>query len=152
MLLTIFTHCFLLVQYTINLYQYFKEWRKNPHWSFSCCLALLLTLNELQGEIGRLSETNMLNNQLDTGEFSVPTLIGAVKDSGAIDVKIEENEEGDDVTAEVHCSYQNTECKKKRSHQGTQTNPFSLPIADIRDHEPFEEAHMNTCKYNARTS
>ena len=106
---------------------------------------MLLTLKKLQGEIGSLSETNILNNQLDTGEFTVPTLIGAVKDSGAIDVTFKENEEGDDVTAEVHCSFQDTECRKKRSHQGTQTNPFSLPIADIGAHEPIEEARVNSC-------
>ena len=106
----------------------------------------------MQGEIGGLSETNILNNQLDTGEFSVPTFLGAVKDSGAVDVTLEENEEGDDVTVEVHCSYQDTKCRKKRSHQGTQTNLFSLPIADSGAHEPIEEALVNSCKYNTRTS
>ena len=75
----------------------------------------------MQGEIGGLSETNVLKNQLDTGEFSVPTFLGAVKDSGAIDVTLEENEGGES-KADEHGSLQNAEYRNKRSHQGTQTN------------------------------
>ena len=106
---------------------------------------MLLTLNDLQGDIGGLSENNILNNQLDTGEFSVPTFLGAVKDSGAVDVTLEENGGGDDVTEEVHGGYDDTMSRKKTSHQGTQTKPFSLPIVDVGDHKPIEEARINSC-------
>ena len=140
------------MQYALTLYDYFKEWRKNPHWSFSCCLALLLTLNDLQGDIGGLSETNALKFQLDTGEFSVPTFLDAVKHSGAVDVSLEEDEEGDGSTVEARDSYQYAEHRNKRSHKGTQTNPFSLPITDIGAHKPIRKARGNSREYNAGRS
>ena len=85
---------FFSVQYAVFLYRYLKDWRKNPQWSFSCCLALLLPLNNLQGEIRGLMETNVLKSQLQTGQIEKPTILSAVKNSGAIDVTLEEGEQG----------------------------------------------------------
>ena len=81
----------------MHLYGYLKEWRKNPHWSFSCCLALVLPLVSLPGDISGLVETNVINNQLDTGDIEMPTIAAAVQDSGAIDITLdnEESETGE---------------------------------------------------------
>ena len=38
-------------------------------------------------------ETNVLDNQLQTGQVEMPTLVGAVKDSGVVDVTLEEGEQ-----------------------------------------------------------
>ena len=38
-------------------------------------------------------ETNVLDNQLQTGQVEMPTLVGAVKDSGVLDVTLEEGEQ-----------------------------------------------------------
>ena len=140
---------FLLVQYALNLYHHFKEWRKNPQWSISCCLTLLLTLNDLQGDVSGLAETNVLKSQLDTGEFSVPSIYTAVRDSGANDVTLEESG-GDDCTEKAHGSCKRTKYRKKRSHQGTQTEPFSVSIADIVVHWQIEKKYVKPCEYNAR--
>ena len=145
------SYLLLLVQYASNLYQYFKEWRKNPQWSFSCCLTLLLTLNDLQGDVSGLAETNVLKSQLDTGDFSVPTILDAVKDSGAIDVTLEEVKEGDDSTEEAQDSCKGTKYRKKKSHRWTQTEPFSLSNTDIEVHGLFEKKYFHPCEYNART-
>lgn len=77
------------------LYGYLKEWWKNPHCSISCCLALLLPLNDLRGEIYGLTGSNVDDNQLQSGQMDTPTIIDAVKDSGAIDVCFEEGEQED---------------------------------------------------------
>ena len=69
------------------LHRYLTEWCKNPHCSLSCCLALLLPLNDLQGEIHGLAESNVVNEQLETGQMDTPTVTGAVQDSGAIDTR-----------------------------------------------------------------
>ena len=61
-----------------------KEWRKNPQWSLSCCLALLLPLNELQGEIRGLAGKNILKQQLQTGKIDMPSMSKTLKDSGAV--------------------------------------------------------------------
>ena len=90
----LFTSRLLSVQYAVFLHGYLNEWRKNPHWSFSCCLALLLPLNDLQGEIRGIAGTNILENQLQTGQIDKPTILSAVKNSGAIDVTLEEGEQG----------------------------------------------------------
>ena len=120
---------FISAQYTVFLYRYIKEWRKNPHWSFSCCLALLLPLNELQGELSGLAGENFLKNQLETGQIEKPSLISAVKDSGAIDVTLEEGEQGDGDKVEIQDeNHQNALHWRPRRHQGIQTEISLVPL------------------------
>ena len=117
----------LSVQYALHLYGYVKEWRKNPQWSFSCCLALLLPLNDLQGGIRDIAGTNLLKNQLESGEFEMVTIQDAVKDSGAIEVTLEEGEGGDDDTVEAQDSnHQVAISTNQKYDQGTQTELFSI--------------------------
>ncbi|XP_015763090.1 PREDICTED: uncharacterized protein LOC107342147 [Acropora digitifera] len=78
----------LLVQYAMFIYRFFKEWRKNPRWSFSCCLALLLPLNDLQQEVLGMAGENVLKQQLKTGNVDMPSLSGALKESGAVSIKL----------------------------------------------------------------
>ena len=80
----------------MHLYRYLKERRKNPHWSLSCCLALLLPLINLPGEISGLVGANATDTQLDTGKMGMPTVIGAVKDSGVTDVTVDNEEQDND--------------------------------------------------------
>ncbi|KAL9970674.1 hypothetical protein ACROYT_G023084 [Oculina patagonica] len=119
----------VVVQYTVVLYSYLKEWSKNPHCSFSCCLALLLPLNDLQGEIRGLVGTDVVTSQLQTGQIDAPTVIGAVKDSGVIDVNLEEGDQEDVATTvlpEENCP--DTEYKRQKCHKQNQTVLFRLPI------------------------
>ncbi|XP_022792460.1 uncharacterized protein LOC111331582 isoform X1 [Stylophora pistillata] len=83
----------LVVQYSVYLYNFLKEWRKNPKWSMSCCLAMLLPLNDLQGELRGLVGRNVLKQQLQSGRIGMPSVTGAVKDSGAVDFALEESDE-----------------------------------------------------------
>ena len=84
------------MQYLAYIYHYVKEWRKNPKCSLSCCLALLLPLNQLQGEIRGLAERNILNQQLQTGGMEMPSIVSTLKESGAVDITLEEhNAEGE---------------------------------------------------------
>ena len=70
------------------IYRFFKEWRKNPQWSFSCCLALLLPLNDLQQEVLGMTGKNLLKQQLQTGKVDMPSLSGALKESGAVSIEL----------------------------------------------------------------
>ena len=129
------------------VYQYLKEWRKNPRWSFSCCLALVLPLNDLQGEIRGMVGKNMLKAQLQTVMMGKPSISACAKESGAMSFNLSRGEVGrDDAnTAEFHEVH-----LKKNKHQqchqtikcdlGTQTevtmpsyvaNRWSLEPADI---------------------
>ena len=81
------------MQYLAYIYHFVKEWRKNPKWSLSCCLALLLPLNQLQGEISGLTGTNILKQQLQTGKFEMPTIASTLRESGAVDVTLEDRAE-----------------------------------------------------------
>ena len=130
------------------LYNFLKEWRKNPHWSFSCCLALLLPLNNLQGEIRGLAGKNVLNSQLQTGQFEMVALPTAIKDSGAIDVTLEENEEDDDHGSETvnDANRRGVKCgssRRRKCDQETQTE-LSSPslITDPIVPEPIEGTHL----------
>ena len=40
-----------------------------------------------------MMETNVLDNQLQTGQVEMSTLVGAVKDRGVVDVTLEEGEQ-----------------------------------------------------------
>ena len=86
---------FLSVQYMLHLYAYLKEWYKNPQWSFSCCLALILPFLSLPEDVSGIQGANIMSNQLETGDIDVPTITNAVQDSGAIDISLEEGEESD---------------------------------------------------------
>lgn len=103
----------------MSLYRYVKEWRKNPHCSFSCCLALLLPLNDLEGEIFGLAETDALRNQLQTGETEMPTIFSAVKESGAVNVTLEKRYDGNIVKRAASCK--DSENNKGKCHKETQT-------------------------------
>ena len=70
------------------IYRFFKEWRKNPRWSFSCCLALLLPLNDLQQEVLGMTGKNVLKQQLKTGNVDMPSLSGALKESGVVSIEL----------------------------------------------------------------
>ena len=127
-----------LVQYALHLYGYFKEWRKNPHCSFTCCLALFLPLVDLQGEIHGMVEKNVMITPLQTGNFETTTLRGAVKDSGALEVTLEEREQGDALNLQDD-NRQVTKISNKKCHQGTQTEFSSLvTVADF----PVQETHL----------
>ena len=133
--------CCLLssVQYLIYLYQYFKEWRKNPHWSFSCCLALLLPLNDLQGEIRGMAGKNVLKTQLQTGGVEKPSIVSSVKDSGAMSITLTSGEDKLSDKLELHETKCKVEKSKKiRCHHGTQTKTFALPVVAIMVHGSLE--------------
>ena len=54
---------------------------------------MLLPLNQLRGEIGGLTGTNILKQQLQTGQFEVPTIASTLMESGAVDVTLEDRAE-----------------------------------------------------------
>ena len=120
--------CFCLsVQYAIYMYGYLKEWRENKQMSFSCCLAFLLPLNDLQGEISGMVGNNMLANQLQTGQIEMPTIQAAVKDSGVVDVNLDDDQEEDHNQVEVQDdNRRDAQEKNTESHQGTQTELKAL--------------------------
>ncbi|KAL9962095.1 hypothetical protein ACROYT_G031166 [Oculina patagonica] len=124
----------LVVQYALHVKGHLQEWRKNPNWSFSCCLALFLPVISLQGDIRGLTETNVLKTQLQSGEFEMVTLQAAVQDSSAIDVTLEEGEQGDDSAMEVKNDVRHVAKKSNKCNQGTQTDGFFslLTAADVK--------------------
>ena len=124
-----FVFVLLSVQYALHLYDYFKEWRKNPHCSFSCCLALLLPLNDLQGELRGFAEANDLKTQVEIEQIEKPSIVSAVQDSGAIDVTLEEGDDDNRKIQEEH--QQDGAYRHTRRHQGTQTEIRSVPITGV---------------------
>ena len=137
----------LSADYGLFLYGYINAWRQNPHCSFSCCLALLLPLNDLQGDIGNLASTNVLKTQLDTGEFEMVALQDAIKDSGAIDVTLGEDKESDDGGGDrvemKDDSRQGVKYSGKKCEQETQTELLSLfTVTTVNVHESINEAHF----------
>ncbi|XP_078343264.1 cysteine repeat modular protein A-like [Oculina patagonica] len=125
----------LAVQYLVGVYRFFKEWRKNPQWSFSCCLALLLPLNDLRGEMSGLAETNVFKSQLKSGEMEMPTILIAVEDSNENldgdggDQHDEQGKQGyDDSIAKQENSLPNAK-SIKQCNQGIQTEFFKLSLA-----------------------
>ena len=81
---------FVSVQYLSYIYHYVKEWRKNPEWSLSCCLALLLPLRNLQGEIGGLAGRDIPRQQLQTDRIDIPSNANMERDNGAVDISLED--------------------------------------------------------------
>ena len=135
-----------IVQYLVYLHQYFNEWRKNPQWSFSCCLALLLPLNDMQGDVQGVVGTNILDTQLETGMMDKPSIADCVQDSGALSFALAPAEgEGDDV---AHLESQEQICigASKRtlvkSNRGTQTDLFMPSAYVVAAQQSFEDTYM----------
>lgn len=105
---------FLSVQYAVHLFRYLKGWLKNPKLSFTCCLALLLPLSDIQGAVSGLIETVGQGEEIE-----IPSALAVVKDRGA--VPIETDDKSDKTAVEIP---QNLLCCTK-CHQGTQTEPFT---------------------------
>ena len=78
-------------QYIVSVYRFVKEWRKNPHWSFSCCLDLLLPLIDFQGELSDLGG-GLAESQLKSGNMEMPTLLVAAEESDDVETQLEEKE------------------------------------------------------------
>ena len=132
-----FDFLFVLGQYAVSLYRYIKEWRKNPHWSFSCCLALLVSLNDLQDELGGLEEGNILQNQLQSGNIEKPSILSAKNYSGTIDIILEEGEHDNKKVARIlDENHQDTVYRVTRRQQGTQTELRSIIVTDVLVHRP----------------
>ncbi|XP_078343257.1 uncharacterized protein LOC144628993 [Oculina patagonica] len=127
----------LFVQYVVGIYCYIQRWRKNPQCSFSCCLALLLPLNDLQHEVSGFAEMDVLKKQLKTGEIEMPTIVNMVLKKNrltkvSLQVEGKKNEQFKqgkqsyhDTTKTQECSVQVAKFEKKCS-QGTQTELFTL--------------------------
>ena len=132
------------VHYALYLYNYFKEWRKNRHCSFSCCLALFRPLVDLQGEIQGMVETNVLRTQLETGNFEMTTLRTAVEDSGVFNITLEGSEQADDHASDRQDHNRPVaKISNKKCHQETQTEISSLlTVADFQLHGTIEETHL----------
>ena len=65
----------------------------------------------MPGDISGLSEANVLNKQLETGQMEMTTVADAVKDSGATDITLKTNEQDVDKLTEV----QEDSCNNTRS-------------------------------------
>ena len=53
---------------------------------------MLLPLNDLQGEIRGLVGRNILKQQLQTGDIDVPSISRSLKDTGAVNIGLAEDE------------------------------------------------------------
>ena len=127
------------------VYRYIKEWRKNPKWSFSCCLALLLPLNDLQGEVRGMAGKNILKQQLQTGKIDMPSISGTLKDSGVVNVGLEEEEEVSQASQPDNSSGETAERPGQKIGKRTKsTTPQSdvtvLNFARPRTHEIHDTA------------
>ena len=72
----------------------------------------------MPGDISGLAGTNVLNTQLDTRHMEMTTIVGAVKDSGAIDVTLEEDKQKEGQKDNYNGDQQDN---RRKNNQGTQT-------------------------------
>lgn len=114
---------------------------------------MLLPLNDLQGEVHGIAGANVLTDQLQTGQIDTPNLLSEVKDSGAIDVTLEESVQGDGSTIDIqdnNCQAGDSEHSDARRHQGTQTELCLIPMADFVVPESTCGHIRGNCEYNSQ--
>lgn len=115
------------------LYQYLREWCKNPHWSFSCCLALVLPLNEFHGEIHALANKNTLNSQIQTGVMEQASIAASAGDSGARSITLSYGKDkfsDDDMTEIQKQKREVVKCSNAECDKETQTEIFRHAVTD----------------------
>lgn len=77
----------------LHLCAFLKKWYKNPRWSFSCCLSLILPFLSLSGDIDGLMRENLMNKQVDSGGIEMTSIAACVQDSGATDITLDNSEQ-----------------------------------------------------------
>ena len=124
---------FFAVQYLVCVYNVIKVWRKNPKWSLSCCLAILLPLIDLKGEVSSLAGKDVLNQQLQTGETNKPTISSTFRDTGAVEFDLEEIDESNLTEARSNTTdigreaEQISKCRGITSNRGDVRSIHELP-------------------------
>ena len=97
----------------MHFYQYLKEWLKNPQCSVSCCMALLLPLNDMQGDItDQVAESNVLGKQMDVGQVDMSAVTSSIRSQGAGEISR---------AAKLDGIGTKPECSSNRCHRETQT-------------------------------
>ena len=136
---------FFLVQYLAMIYRKIKEWRKNRQWSFSCCLAIALPLNELQGELSGLVGTNVLKQQLQTGKVDMPSITNTLQDTGVAEISLEETAEAKVTSAKAFDKEDDTNSgvnKRPKLKPCTVYSVSDVSIADIIIHKLPQETSV----------
>ena len=127
-----YDYCFFVVQYIVYIYRFIKEWLKSPKWSFSCCLALLLPLNDLQGEVRGFAGRNVFKNQLQTGKVNMPSISTSFQDTGAMNFSLEEDQP---LTGERNSDQEETPGNKSEKQTQTRESGKESIFTKISVHE-----------------
>lgn len=123
MKLKAFPFC-LSAQYAVQVCRYLKEWYKNPKWSFSCCVGLLLPLSDLSGEMHDFEGANNLTKELEACHIEMPINHAAAKDLTPDEDQEKKNNPID--VRDDNC--ENVKCTRTKCHQETQTEPLKFAI------------------------
>ena len=82
----------------------------------------------MQGDFSTLAEKNVLDNQLQSGQLEMPTIVDFVKESDVIQEEVGQG--GNNTTSVQNGHYNNVVCNTKTSHKETQTDFFTLSVAE----------------------
>ena len=134
-----YDYCFFVVQYIVYIYRFIKEWLKSPKWSFSCCLALLLPLNDLQGELRGFAGRNVFKNQLQTGKMNMPSISSSFQDTGAINFSLEKDQP--DLTDERNSDHEEIPGNKSKKQTKTRVNGKESIFTKISVHKVRKMAY-----------
>ena len=134
-----YDYCFFIVQYIVYIYRFIKEWLKSPKWSFSCCLALLLPLNDLQGEVRGFAGRNVFKNQLQTGKMNMPSISSSFQDTGAINFSLEKDQP--DLTDERNSDHEEIPGNKSKKQTKTRVNGKESNFTKISVHKVRKMAY-----------
>ena len=134
-----YDYCFFVVQYIVYIYRFLKEWLKSPKWSFSCCLALLLPLNDLQGEVRGFAGRNVFKNQLQTGKMNMPSISSSFQDTGAINFSLEKDQP--ELTDERNSDHEEIPGNKSQKQTKTRVNGKESIFTKISLHKVRKMAY-----------
>ena len=134
-----YDYCFFVVQYIVYIYRFIKEWLKSPKWSFSCCLALLLPLNDLQGEVRGFAGRNVFKNQLQTGKMNMPSISSSFQDTGAINFSLEKDQP--DLTDERNSDHEEIPGNRSKKQTKTRVNGKESIFTKISVHKVRKMAY-----------
>ena len=134
-----YDYCFFVVQYIVYIYRFLKEWLKSPKWSFSCCLALLLPLNDLQGEVRGFAGRNVFKNQLQTGKMNMPSISSSFQDTGAINFSLEKDQP--ELTDERNSDHEEIPGNKSQKQTKTRVNGKESIFTKISVHKVRKMAY-----------
>lgn len=127
-------------RYLAVLLHNFMMWRKNPQCSATCCITMLLSLNDLGSGVNSVAaggKSSGLKLQLGVGGVDMPSMRAAVSDNVGFEIEEVDEEAENRNKGKIVKAVHRFMSKDEGGDTGTETKHTDSPVSDGRRFNRF---------------